>query len=237
MSLIAAIFDSRYVRRGGVRSTRKEKSYFGLAVTLGVGLLVGMGLLGASADSLGQQIALLFPTLFGLWELRRFLTRESHPLATAAPIAEAGSSSLTRQPTRGWRLVLGALLFLSIAATSANPKPSAAGDSASALAALFALFVIVGVAVRLIASGLPKWIGSKEFTRARRRLWFKLAGLGLVAMIVVALALAALSQFVASTLVMWAYWFGWTWISWRIADERTKLRFSQPVLAANEPGM
>jgi hypothetical protein len=43
--------------------------------------------------------------------------------------------------------------------------------------------------------------------RHRRQIWFKLAGLGLLVMILLAAALIAVSQLVAAVLVTWAYWF------------------------------
>ena len=55
--------------------------------------------------------------------------------------------------------------------------------------------------------------------RRRRRIWYKLAGLGFLVMVLLAAGLAAASQFVAVVLVTWAYWFGWTWLSWLIADK------------------
>jgi hypothetical protein len=39
-------------------------------------------------------------------------------------------------------------------------------------------------------------------------------------MIVLMVLLAWLSLFMASVLVTWLYWFGWTWIAWLIADKK-----------------
>lgn len=127
---------------------------------------------------------------------------------------------LTRRPARGLRIFFGALLLLLTANSSTKPP----ADPAEALGHLMAVVAIVFAAVWLIASGLPKWIGDPQFTRMRRRIWYKLAGVGLVVMVFLAVTLMALSQLTAAVLVTWAYWFGWTWIAWRIADQRAKER-------------
>ena len=138
------------------------------------------------------------------------------------------SSSFTRRPARAWRLVLGAMLLLIGMVNSANVR-TAPGDLAGALGALTAIVMVVGAAVWLIASGLPKSIGNEKLTRLRRRIWYRLAGLGLLVMIVLALGLAALSQFTAAVLVTWLYWFGWTWVSGRIADKRAQRQLEQSI--------
>ena len=129
------------------------------------------------------------------------------------------TSSIGKRPARSWRIVLGALLLLGGMVNSANVK-TAPGDLASALGALTGAILLAALAVWLIATGLPKSLGGQDLIRLRRRIWYKLAGLGLVVMILVAVGLAEVSQFTAAVLVTWVYWFGWTWISWRIADKR-----------------
>lgn len=129
------------------------------------------------------------------------------------------ASSFGNRPARVWGIVLGALLLLGGMANSANVR-TAPGDLAGALGALTAVVAIIALAVWLIASGLPKSIGGDDLKRLRRRICYKLAGLGLFVMVALAGGLAAASQFTAAVLVTWVYWFGWTWVSWRIADKR-----------------
>jgi len=61
--------------------------------------------------------------------------------------------------------------------------------------------------------------------RTRRRIWYRFAGSGLLVMVALAFLLAYLGWFIAAVLVTWVYWFGWTWISWIIADKKTAARF------------
>ena len=136
------------------------------------------------------------------------------------------TSSVGKRPARTWRIVLGAVLLLGGFVNSANVT-TAPGDVAGAFGALTGVILLVALAVWLIASGLPKTVGSEDLRRMRRRIWYKLAGIGLVVMIVLAIALVAISQFTAAVLVTWAYWFGWTWISWRVADKRALREFQQ----------
>jgi len=135
-------------------------------------------------------------------------------------------ASIGKRPARVWRIVFGAALLLIGMVNSANVK-TAPGDLAGALGALTGVVTLVALAVWLIASGLPKSIGSEDLKRLRRRIWYKLAGLGLLVMILVAAGLAAVSQFTAAVLVTWAYWFGWTWISWWIADKKALRQLQQ----------
>ena len=137
------------------------------------------------------------------------------------------ASSVWRRPTRVWRIVLGAVLLLIGMFNSANIK-TAPADLAGALGALTGLVALVALAVWLITSGLPKSIGSEDLRRLRRQIWYKLAGLGLLVMILLAVGLAAVSQLTAAVLVTWAYWFGWTWVSWLIAEKRALRQLQQP---------
>ena len=157
-------------------------------------------------------------------------TSSGTPISEAIAMSNPSGPTLTKRPARPWRLVLGAFLLLVGMANSANVR-TAPGDLAGALGALTGVLMLVVAAVWLIGSGLPKAIGNRNFTRLRRRIWFKLAGLGLLVMIVLAIGLAALSQFAAGVLVTWMYWFGWTWISWRIADKQAQRRFQESVLS------
>lgn len=134
---------------------------------------------------------------------------------------------LTRRRARGGRIAGGVVLFLVTASNSTRTPPP--GDTAEAVGQLIAVLALVVVAVWLIASGLPKWIGDPQLTRMRRRIWYKLAGVGFVVMAFLAVLLAALSQGTVAILVTWAYWFGWTWIAWGIADRKAKAQIDQAV--------
>jgi hypothetical protein len=70
-------------------------------------------------------------------------------------------SSVGKRPPRVWRIVLGAVLLLIGMINSANVK-TAPGDLAGALGALTGVLTLVALAVWLIASGLPKSIGSED---------------------------------------------------------------------------
>ena len=135
------------------------------------------------------------------------------------------TSSVGKRPRRTWRIVLGVMLLLSAmnisaSARTAHGMPEVVGNFISVI-------LYLALAVWLIASGLPKTNGSVDFRRLRRRIWFKLAGIGFLVMIGLVIALWAISQFTASALVTWVYWFGWTWVSWLIADKRALRQFQQ----------
>jgi hypothetical protein len=131
--------------------------------------------------------------------------------------------SVGRRPARAWKIGLGVLLLLMAAGNSTRP---AAEDSAGALGALTAILILVFGGAALIASGLPKNIGNPEFTKARRRLWYKLMGVGLLVMVGSAVSLFGLGFPAAAVLVTWLYWFVWTWVSWKYADRKTLERIS-----------
>ena len=125
--------------------------------------------------------------------------------------------TMGRKPATSWKIALGILVLLAAAASSTS---ATTGGTAGALGALAGVAILVVIGARLIASGLPKTLSNDEFKRKRRTIWYKLMGVGFVVMVVLALALAFTSQALAAILVTWVYWFGWTWISWRIADKR-----------------
>jgi hypothetical protein len=140
---------------------------------------------------------------------------------------------IERRPARAGRIILGAVLLLVAAVSSTNVK-TASGDVAGALGALTLLLVLVLPAVWLIASGLPLTIAANTGLRkARRWIWLRLVGLGFLVMLALAAAFAALSWSGAAVIVTWLYWFGWTWISWLLAD-RKALRQLQTA-AQDEP--
>lgn len=129
------------------------------------------------------------------------------------------SNPVVKHGTRAWRISVGAVLLLLAATITARMKPT--GDIGGALGHLTFLLILIIPAVWLIASGLPRSVApNTDLKKVRRRIWYKLAGLGFAVMLVLAIGLAALSWFMAAVLVTWVYWFGWTWIAWLIADKR-----------------
>jgi hypothetical protein len=133
--------------------------------------------------------------------------------------------SFGRQKTRVWRLVLGGVLLLTISSNSTQTARLPPGDVAGALGAFTGLLLSVALAVWLIRSGLPKTAGlDKIQRRTRRRIWYGLAGMGLLVMIAVSSLLAYFGLFAAAVLVTWVYWFGWLWICWLIADKKAVQR-------------
>jgi hypothetical protein len=69
---------------------------------------------------------------------------------------------------------------------------------------------------------LPQTLGNNDFRKKRWTIWYKLVGVGFVVMAMMVLALAFMSLALAAVLVIWVYWLGWTWISWRIADKQAR---------------
>lgn len=138
------------------------------------------------------------------------------------------AQSHAKQPARIWRLVAGALLIL--LAANASTKQPTQPDLASAMGVLSGMLFLIGVGVWLIATGLPRSLVSTEIRKVRRKIWLQLVGVGFVVMIVAAIGLASQSFFVAGVLVTWAFWFGWTWIAWLMADRMAirRMTSSQP---------
>lgn len=77
-ALIAAYFDWRYVRAGGVRPTRDEYRYLGYAIAVSLVGLVALALNGANAGGLGNMTALLVSLMFAMWEWRRYRVRRAN---------------------------------------------------------------------------------------------------------------------------------------------------------------
>lgn len=86
LGVLGAVIDWRYVRAGGARPTRKEWVYLGVTITICAVALIVLGLLGGSAEGLGQATALLGALVFVLWEFRRFRIRRSNPLRAQRPV-------------------------------------------------------------------------------------------------------------------------------------------------------
>jgi hypothetical protein len=131
---------------------------------------------------------------------------------------------LKKRETRASRLFVGVLfLFIAIGSSATVPRPD---NVPRALGQLIGVAILIGPAIWLIASGLPNtmWLKAAQ-RRARRRIWYGLAGTGLLVMVGLEFLLAYIGWFIAGVLVAWAYWLGWTWISWIIADKKAVERF------------
>jgi small-conductance mechanosensitive channel len=146
--------------------------------------------------------------------------------AGAIVTASKDTQPVQEKKARVWKLVLGGfILLVDLVNSSRQAKLAPVGDLAGALGRLTGILVLVMVAVWLIASGLPKTTGlDKTQRRVRRKIWYVLVGTGLLVMVAAALLLAYLGLFAAAVAVTWLYWFGWTWISWLIADRRAVRR-------------
>jgi hypothetical protein len=123
-----------------------------------------------------------------------------------------------RKPATPWKIAVGVFLIAAAASNTSRPSQTGAAEAFGALAAV-SIFVFGGIG--LIASGLPKNLGNKEFTKARRRRWIKLMLVGFIVTAALTLALAASDLIGLAVVVTWLYWFVWTWASWRYADRKT----------------
>lgn len=77
-----SISDFLYKRRGGVRPTKKDRVYFGIALVLCAGLLV----LAPSGKALADGTLLFGVLLFCLWELGRWRVRHRNKLPQDAAV-------------------------------------------------------------------------------------------------------------------------------------------------------
>lgn len=118
-----------------------------------------------------------------------------------------------------WRIALGILLLLASAGNAAKPIPS---DAASAFGALTGKAVVLFGAVALIASGVPRTLGTPAFVKARRRFWLRYLAVGLVVAMLFVIVVSKTGPAAAIAFIPAAYWFGWTWISWLLADRHAK---------------
>lgn len=139
---------------------------------------------------------------------------------TQVPRVAPALVTVGRKPSTPWKIGVGVLLLIAAAANSTNP---ASGGAAGALGALVGLCVLVFGGIALIASGLPRTLGSPEFAKRRRRLWLKHMGLGFVLMVACAFVLSYMGFAGAAVLAIWLYWFMWSWMSWRIAERTAAL--------------
>jgi hypothetical protein len=79
-AFIGTIQDWKYKRRGGRKPTSTDWKYLAVAVSICVGILVLLGLLGASPEVEGRLIVCFFAVLWGLWELGRWHDRREYPV-------------------------------------------------------------------------------------------------------------------------------------------------------------
>jgi S1-C subfamily serine protease len=80
LAIIGAFIDWRYRRKGGQKSSKRDRVLFFASVGL-VAILLGILIfLGASAESVGEIVPPLAIVLFAGWELGRWRTRRKHPV-------------------------------------------------------------------------------------------------------------------------------------------------------------
>lgn len=85
-SLCGAVVDWRYKRKGGKRSTAKQRIMF-LSIIGAVALLfVALLALGADHYVIGETIVDVVILLFGLWEALRWRVRRHNPLQQPKPV-------------------------------------------------------------------------------------------------------------------------------------------------------
>ena len=119
---------------------------------------------------------------------------------------------------RPWMIVLGILLLVSASVNSTKAPPTSGPYEAAGQ--LTGTLILLAVSLWLISAGWARdYTLGAQFRRLRRRTWYKLAGLGLVVMVIAAVGRAFAGWITAGILVTWVYWFGWTWISWRMASK------------------
>ena len=80
LAIVGAVVDFIYVRRGGVRSTRREKIYiWTILVAVGVSVAIA-ATLGVNPGFLGTITGLFSTLIFVTWECGRWLVRRKNPL-------------------------------------------------------------------------------------------------------------------------------------------------------------
>jgi dolichol kinase len=80
ISIVAAVIDWFYKRRGGKRPTKNERSLFGIAVLLCAALVALFAIRGAPAGALGSLTGFLLVVLFSAWEFGRWRVRLKNPV-------------------------------------------------------------------------------------------------------------------------------------------------------------
>lgn len=81
-SVVAAVFDWRYIRKGGKKPTRSDYGMLAVALGLCVIVMALFTLGGAAAGGLGSIVAILFTVVFMLWEFTRFRVRRANPVGS-----------------------------------------------------------------------------------------------------------------------------------------------------------
>jgi drug/metabolite transporter (DMT)-like permease len=80
VSLVAAVIDWRYKRRGGVRPTAKERIWFAVVFLVpGVFLNVWGIQNSVSGEALGRVVGTLLILYFAVWEFGRWRVRRKNP--------------------------------------------------------------------------------------------------------------------------------------------------------------
>lgn len=93
LSIIGAVEDFRYRRKGGTPPSKRDRILFG-SVVLVIVLAYVVGLsLGYSPAIFGMITVPLAVWLFGAWELGRWRMRRKYPLGTAAQSATRSASA------------------------------------------------------------------------------------------------------------------------------------------------
>jgi hypothetical protein len=83
-SVVGAVVDFQYKRKGGTKSSRTDKTAF-WSVGGGIALLfVVLDVVGVNPGKLGGWSVDIAILLFAGWEVRRWMTRQDHPLPTLA---------------------------------------------------------------------------------------------------------------------------------------------------------
>jgi hypothetical protein len=81
-SVVAAVIDWRYKRRGGKKPTLKDRRFFLAACAVCFICLILFAVLGSSAEGLGYLFGCCLVILFAVWELARWRVRRRNPLPT-----------------------------------------------------------------------------------------------------------------------------------------------------------
>ena len=79
LAVCGAVADWRYRRRGGVKSTKRDRVLFVVAISLCAALMIVLSLMGANSAGLVAVIQIAI-VLFMLWELDRWRIRRANPL-------------------------------------------------------------------------------------------------------------------------------------------------------------
>jgi hypothetical protein len=91
-AVIGAVRDWRYMRRGGVHPTRREKWSLVLAIVLCVTVMFLPVVAGGDPEVLGRLTTYLLVGIFVVWEGWRVFIRAGHPVGTPKVPHEHGRS-------------------------------------------------------------------------------------------------------------------------------------------------